>query len=147
MFNKILAKAAMLCLSLMMMFAGVSVPMPAKANPPVTDCTNGCVIVTCSGPTCTVLYCSGANNGCNVIGSYKNPNWPRGSQPQDESVAASGHSPFTLVCGEHDPCAFKFCKGSTCSLFAFDANAKAFKVIGMIDNVDYLIQQSQKSKR
>lgn len=146
--RKIFSGMATLCLTLMMMFVGLSAATPAKANPPVTDCTNGCVIVTCSGPTCTVWSCN--SSGCNVIGSYANPDYHNRvkiAQPGEDAVAPGTRSPFDMTCGASGPCGFKTCKGATCTVFTFDRKAQAFRAIATTENDEYLIQQSQEGKR
>ena len=124
---------ACLLLGMLMLLA----PRTAQAEDPI-DCTNGCVIVTCNGATCTVWSCD--KSGCSVIGHY----YPKNSQRQ--AKAGSKSKPpkaFDAMCREGERCAIKTCEDGACEVSLFDGTA--FVPVASVDDLDVVIDHAAKA--
>lgn len=69
---------------------------------------------------------------------------PLATQQEAERSVEGRSQPFDLICevDGKQPCEFKVCEGSSCTVSAFDG--QRFVVVGKIDNLDYLIEQMKK---
>ena len=96
-------KKIILCRMLALMpFFVLPLQSSAQTNPtppgtgPVTNCSNGCTVITCNATTCTVNYCD--YSGCRVVGEYPRPTQPQNILGSTNPVAASSkHAPGSTL--------------------------------------------------
>jgi hypothetical protein len=90
---------------------------PSRAGEGVINCTNGCLIMTCAGGTCTIWRCSGSG-GCVAIGSFPD------TQPQggDAERSSGGHPDPIAAAVTRRVQHLKSCDtaSKTCSIYEFD---------------------------
>lgn len=120
---------------------GVSAPIQPGQLPAgtATDCTDGCVLYTCSGGTCTVWYCSG-EGGCEIVGTFERPfpgvgpeavsPFPLGSSEPSAATLAAGHRfrdriAYAKVCPSDDRCNIYALSGSHATMIGSFGNSDA----------------------
>ena len=64
-------------------------PTPPSTGP-ITNCSNGCTIITCNATTCTVHYCN--YSGCREVSTYPRPDETRNVVGSSVTRSKSIHS-------------------------------------------------------
>jgi len=98
----------------------------------ITDCTDGCVIVTCDADSCQVYHCEAGS--CDPIGSFPLPQAMSSDEPKDPEVTELSAGMTALQCGT-EPCAVRTCtEARTCYYWGF-RGGEAY-VLGETDRAD-----------
>lgn len=117
-------------MALMVLFAWVLLPSPARAQQTPIDCSNGCYIITCNTQLCTLWRCSAS--GCHYISG-----WERelAEGPQSAARAPKArHAPevaYASVCAP----------GKRCDLYELTAT-EALR-LDSFDNAADLVRQRE----